>query len=158
MKQMSTALWAAVLSISGNGASAQEYAAEVSNPPSSVAHATEAPPERAWYEAEEPKEVRGYLGGLLAAGIGVNGRIDSGQKVYVDTSLLFALRGGLLLGRGSRWMLGFEVAPVSNRLDWRRRATATGFVSFGSLVPIRNSTRWAWLWKIGLGVGGGFDY
>jgi hypothetical protein len=141
MKRTSMALWAAILSILPSGVSAQEYAAE-----------------RAWYEEEETKELHGYLGGLLAAGIGVNGQIDSGQKAYVDTSLLFALRGGLLVGRGSRWMLGFEVAPVSNRLDWRRRATATGFVSFGRLVPIRASKRWAWLWKIGLGVGGGFDY
>jgi hypothetical protein len=86
----------------------------------------------------------------------VNGQIDTGTKAYVDTSVLFALRGGLLLGKGNRWLLGFEVAPVSNRLDWRFRATATGFVSFGSLVSIKDSKEWAWLWKVG--VGGGLDY
>lgn len=114
--------------------------------------------EKPWWEQEEESRVRGYIGGLLAAGVGVNGRIDSAQKAYLDTSVMFALRGGLLLGKGNRWMLGFEVAPASNRLDWRLRATATGFVSVGSLVSIRNSAEWAWLWKVGVGLGGGLDY
>lgn len=120
---------------------------------------TEAPAEeKAWYEEEESSEVRGYIGGLLGAGFGLNGQVDTGVNPYVDTSVLFALRGGLLLGKGNRWLLGFEVAPVSNRIDWRSRATATGFVSFGSLVSIKDSKKWAWLWKVGLGVGGGLDY
>ncbi len=114
--------------------------------------------EKAWYEEEESSKVRGFIGGLLGAGFGVNGQLDTGTKAYVETSVLFALRGGLLLGKGNRWLLGFEVAPVSNRLDWRLRATPTGFVSFGSLVSIRGSKKWAWLWKVGLGVGGGLDY
>lgn len=109
--------------------------------------------------AQEPRSrVRGYLGGLLGAGVGVNGQIDSGQNAFVDTSVLFAFRGGLLLGEANRWMLGLEVAPATNRLDWRRSGTATGFVSVGSLVPIGNSKEWAWLWKVGVGVGGGRDY
>jgi hypothetical protein len=111
-----------------------------------------------WEEEEETSEVRGYIGGLLAAGFGVNGQSDTGTKAYVDTSVLFALRGGLLLGKGNRWMLGFEVAPVTNRLDWRLSPTATGFVSFGSLVSIKDSKKWAWLWKVGVGVGGGLDW
>ena len=55
-------------------------------------------------------------------------------------------------------ILGFEVAPVSNKLDWRLLATATGFLSVGSLVSIKDSKKWAWFWKVGVGVGGGFDY
>jgi hypothetical protein len=117
---------------------------------------TEAPAEeKAWYEEEESSGVRGYVGGLLGMGFGVNGQLDTGTKAYVEASLLFALRGGLLLGKGNRWLLGFEVAPMSNRIDWRLRAVATSFVSFGSLVSIRGSKKWAWLWKVGIGVGGG---
>jgi hypothetical protein len=108
--------------------------------------------------ASRGERPRGFVGGLLGVGVGVNGGIDSGLASYVDTSLLFAARGGLLLGKGHRWWLGFEVAPTTNRLDWRREATATGFVSFGSLVPIRDRREWSWLWKLGVGVGGGFDY
>ena len=85
--------------------------------------------EKAWWEDEESSKPRGYVGGLLGVGFGVNGQLDTGTKAYVDTSLLFALRGGLLLGKGNRWIFGFEVAPVTNRLDWRRLATATGFFS-----------------------------
>ena len=119
----------------------------------------EAPPQTVWWEEEEETgETRGFIGGLLGVGFGVNGQIDSGLKADVDTSVLFALRGGLLMGKGSRWMLGFEVAPVSNRLDWRLRATATGFVSFGSLVQIKDHKKWDWFWKVGVGVGGGLDY
>lgn len=114
--------------------------------------------ERAWWGEEESSRIRGYIGGLLAAGVGANAQLDSSTEAYVDTSLLFALRGGLLLGQGNRWLLGLEVAPLTNRLDWRFGPTATGFVSFGSLVSIKDSERWAWLWKIGLGAGGGFDY
>jgi hypothetical protein len=111
-----------------------------------------------WWEEEESGEVRGYIGAVLAAGIGVNGQIDTPGRAYVDTSVLFALRGGLLMGKDSRWMLGFEVAPLSNRLDWRLRATATGFISVGSLVPLKRHRNMAWLWKVGVGVGGGLDY
>jgi len=114
--------------------------------------------EGAWWEEEESSKVRGYIGGIVGAGVGVNGQLDTGTKPYVDTSALLAFRGGLLLGKGNRWLLGFEVAPATNRFDWRLLATATGFVSFGSLVPIKDSKRWAWLWKVGIGVGGGFDY
>lgn len=114
--------------------------------------------ETPWWEEEDSGEVRGYIGGILGAGIGVNGQIDTPGRAYVDTSVLFALRGGLLMGKGSRWMLGFEVAPVSNRLDWRLRATATGFLSVGSLVPLKRHRNMAWLWKVGIGVGGGLDY
>jgi hypothetical protein len=136
-----------------SAANAQEAVGTVES--ESSAEPTE---QKVWYEEEESSEVRGYIGGLLGAGFGVNGQIDTGTKAYVDTSVMFALRGGLLLGKGNRWMLGFEVAPVSNRLDWRFRATATGFVSFGSLVSIKDSKKWAWLWKVGVGVGGGLDY
>lgn len=114
--------------------------------------------ERTWWEEEEASRVRGYIGAIVGVGVGVNGQLDAGVQAYVDTSALLALRGGLLLGKGNRWLLGFEVAPATNRLDWRLDATATGFVSFGSLVSIKDSKRWAWLWKIGVGVGGGFDY
>ena len=114
--------------------------------------------QRPWWEEEKSGKTGGYIGCLLAAGVGANGQLDSGTEAYVDTSLLFALRGGLLLGEDKRWLLGLEVAPLTNRLDWRLSATATGFVSFGSLVSIKDSESWAWLWKIGLGVGGGFDY
>ena len=106
----------------------------------------------------EEGEVRGYIGAILGAGIGVNGQIDTPGRAYVDTSVLFALRGGLLMGKDSRWILGFEVAPVSNRLDWRLRATATGFLQFGSLVPLKRHRNMAWLWKVGIGAGGGLDY
>jgi hypothetical protein len=110
-------------------------------------------------EAQQSKtDQRGFIGGLLGVGIGLNGQVGSGTAVYADTSLLFGIRGGLLLGKDSRWLLGFEVAPTTNRLDWRRAPTATGFASFGSLVPIRNSREWSWLWKVGFGVGGGYDY
>lgn len=150
MRQMFIAILALGLLAIGGEAQAQS---------TEEAATTEAPAEeKAWYEEEESSEVRGYIGGLLGAGFGVNGQIDTGTRAYVDTSVLFALRGGLLLGKGNRWMLGFEVAPVSNRLDWRYRATATGFVSFGSLVSIKDSKKWAWLWKVGVGVGGGLDY
>ena len=111
-----------------------------------------------WWEEEEEYHVKGYIGGLLGAGFGVNGQIDTGQKAYVDTTILFGLRGGLLMGKRNRWVLGFEVAPVSNRLDWRLLATATGLISVGSLVSIKGSKKWAWLWKVGAGVGGGLDY
>ena len=152
MKQMFIALLSlAVLSVSGI-ALAQEAEAE---PAASSETASEPTP---WYEQEEESRTRGFIGGLLGAGFGVNGQIDTNTDAYVETSLLFALRGGLLLGEGNRWMLGFEVAPVSNRLDWRLRATATGFVSFGSLVTLKKRENWAWLWKVGLGVGGGLDY
>ena len=154
MKQMFIAVLAlAMVSVSGV-AQAQSAEGEASPAESSKVAAEPKP----WYEQKEESRTRGYIGGLLGVGFGVNGQIDSGAKAYVDTSLLFALRGGLLLGEGNRWMLGFEVAPVSNRLDWRARATATGFVSFGSMVDIREREKWSWLWKIGLGVGGGLDY
>lgn len=104
------------------------------------------------------KRVGGHLGGLLAAGVGVNGQVDSGQRAYVDTSVLFAFRGGLLLGEGHRWVLSVEVAPATNRLDWRRSATVTGILSVGNLVPIRSGKEWAWFWKVGVGAGGGRDY
>lgn len=154
MKQMFIAVLAlAMLAVSGV-AEAQGIQGEPIPAESSQA-ASEPKP---WYEQKEETRTRGYLGGLLGVGFGVNGQLDTGTKAYVDTSLLFALRGGLLLGEGNRWMFGFEVAPVSNRLDWRLRATATGIVSFGSLVQIREREKWAWLWKVGVGVGGGLDY
>jgi hypothetical protein len=111
-----------------------------------------------WWEEEEETHLRGYIGGILGAGFGVSGQLDTGLKPYVDTTLLFGIRGGLLMGKGNRWVLGFEVAPVSNRLDWRLLATATGFISVGSLVSIKDSKKWAWFWKVGAGVGGGLDY
>lgn len=114
--------------------------------------------ERAWWEEEESSRVRGYLGAIVGVGVGANGQLDAGIETYVDTSALLAFRGGLLLGRGHRWIFGFEVAPTTDRLDWRLRGTAMGFVSFGSLVDVRNRRDWAWLWKVGVGVGGGFDY
>jgi hypothetical protein len=131
------------------------------NDTGSIAHAEGRPAaagQSPWWDEDEPSKVRGYLGGLLAAGVGANGQLDSVTEAYVDTSLLFALRGGLLLGKGNRWLLGLELAPLTNRLDWRLGPTATGFVSFGSLVSIKESEQWAWLWKIGFGAGGGFDY
>lgn len=100
----------------------------------------------------------GFVGGLFGAGFGVNGEIDSARKAYYETSLLFAVRGGLLLGKGHRHVLGFEVAPTTNRIDWRLRGTATFFASYGTLVPVRDRKDWSWLWRIGLGVGGGYDY
>lgn len=152
MKQMFVAvLTLAMLSVSGV---AFAQAAEAEPAASSKAAAEPKP----WYEQKEESRTRGFIGGLLGVGFGVNGQSDTGTNAYVDTSLLFALRGGLLLGEGNRWVLGFEVAPVSNRLDWRLRATATGFVSIGSLVSIKGSDKWAWLWKVGVGVGGGLDY
>ncbi len=120
-------------------------------------------PEGTWSQAAPPEEeegtkVRGFIGGLLGVGFGVNGQIDSGRKAHVDTSLLFALRGGLLVGKEHRDMITFEVAPVTNKLDWRLSPTATFFASYGRLVPLRDRKDWSWLWRVGLGVGGGLDY
>lgn len=156
MRQMFIAMLALGLLAGASDAQAQETEGAAST--EATAETAETKQTVWWEEEEERKETRGFLGGLLGAGFGVNGQIDSGQKAYVDASVLFALRGGLLMGKGSRWMLGFEVAPVSNRLDWRFRATPTGFVSFGSLVPIKGSKKWDWLWSVGVGVGGGLDY
>ena len=41
-----------------------------------------------WWEEEEEYHVKGYIGGILGAGFGVNGQIDTGQKAYVDTTIL----------------------------------------------------------------------
>lgn len=101
---------------------------------------------------------RGFVGGLLGAGFGVNGETDSRRTAYYETSLLFAVRGGLLLGDGHRHVLTFEVAPTTNRIDWRLRGTATFFASYGTLVPLRDRKDWSWLWRVGVGVGGGYDY
>ena len=101
---------------------------------------------------------RGFVGGMFGAGFGVNGETDSGRRAYYETSLLFAARGGLLLGESYRHVLGFEVAPTTNRIDWRLRGTATFLVSYGMRVPIRDRKDWSWLWRVGLGLGGGYDY
>lgn len=105
-----------------------------------------------------PTKPLGFVGGLFGAGFGVNGETNSGRPAYYETSLLFAVRGGLLLGEDHRQVLSFEVAPTTNRIDWRLRGTATFFVSYGTLVPIRDRKDWSWLWRVGVGVGGGYDY
>ena len=160
MRQMFIAILALGLLAWVGNAKAQETAGATETEATAEADASpQSTEEKPWWEEEEESDgVRGYIGGLLAAGFGVNGQIDTGVKPYVDTTLLFGLRGGLLLGKGNRWVLGFEVAPVSNKLDWRLLATATGFLSVGSLVSIKDSKKWAWFWKVGVGVGGGFDY
>jgi hypothetical protein len=168
MKEMRFAFLALGLLVSAGVAHAQDFVVEESPEaaqpgdteptPTEPVYDEEVPRPKYWWEYEEETEVRGYIGGLLGAGIGLNGQINSGQDPYVDTSVLFALRGGLAVGRDNQWLLGFEVAPVTNKLDWRLQATATGFVTFGSLVPIRGSKEWAWLWKVGFGLGGGLDY
>lgn len=115
----------------------------------------------AWAQLDEgaaQSRPLGFVGGLFGAGFGVNGEMDSGRKPYYETSLLFAVRGGLLLGEGHRHVLSFEVAPTTNRIDWRLRGTATFFASYGTLVPVRDHRDWSWLWRVGLGVGGGYDY
>ena len=159
MRQMFIAILALGLLARVGEAHAQEAEGAVEGESTAETGTTESSDQTVWWEEEEEtSETRGYIGGLLGVGFGVNGQADTGTNANVDTSLLFALRGGLLLGKGSRWMLGFEVAPVTNILDWDLHAAATGFVSFGSLVSIGNSKKWAWLWKVGVGVGGGFDY
>lgn len=148
-----------LLATSGEAfAQSEEEASEVETSAETETAASQTTEQRPWWEEEDAHHVKGYIGGLLGAGFGVNGQLDTGVKPYVDTTLLFGLRGGLLLGKGNRWVLGFEVAPVSNKLDWRLLATATGFLSVGSLVSIKDSKKWAWFWKVGVGVGGGFDY
>ena len=109
-------------------------------------------------EKEPYTESRGFIGALLGAGFGVNGQLDTGLKPFVETSLLFGLRGGLLLGKEHRGVITFEVAPVTNKLDWNLDPTVTGLVSGGKLVQIKQSEDWAWHWKVGVGVGGGLDY
>ena len=86
---------------------------------------------RAEAETEPYTESRGFIGSLLGVGFGVNGQLDTGLKPFVQTSLLFGLRGGLLMGKEHRGVLTFEVAPVTNKLDWNLRPTATGLVSGG---------------------------
>ncbi len=116
---------------------------------------------KAWAQSDEaasPSKPLGFVGGLLGAGFGVNGESDSGRRAYYETSLLFAVRGGLLLGDDHRHLLGFEAAPTTNRIDWRLRGTATFFASYGTLVPIRHRKDWSWLWRVGIGVGGGYAY
>ena len=112
-----------------------------------------------YYEEDNTyTESRGFLGGLLGVGIGVNGQIDSGRRAWVDTSATFALRGGILMGEEHRGTLTFEVAPVTTKLDWTLQPTATGIVSGGKLVQIRKDKAWAWHWEVGVGFGGGLDY
>lgn len=107
----------------------------------------------------EPEyRVRGFIGGVVGAGFALNGQIDSDRRPDVDTSVLFALRGGLLLGEKHRNVITFEVAPVSNKIDWSLRATPTFLLSYGRLHSIHGREDWAWFWKVGAGVGGGLDY
>lgn len=109
-------------------------------------------------EKKSKPKPRGFIGGMLGAGFAVSGEINSGVKADVDASLLFALRGGLLVGDDHRGVITFEVAPVTNKLFWPLQPTASGFVSFGRLKQIRKSEEWSWLWKVGVGMGGGLDY
>jgi len=94
---------------------------------------------------------------MLGVGIGINGQLDTATEWYADTTLIFALRGGVLLGEAHRGTITLEVAPATNRLDWTQQATATGFVSGGKLVQIRDHRDWAWHVQVGLGVGGGYS-
>lgn len=115
---------------------------------------------QAQYDEEEVPytESRGFIGALLGAGFGVNQKLDTGTKAYVDTSALFALRGGVLLGKLHRGTITLEFAPVSNKLDWTLHPVLSGFVSGGQLVQIKNDRAWAWHWKVGIGLAGGWDY
>jgi len=105
-------------------------------------------------ERPERQGARGFAGGALGAGFSFADRQD-GEDLDYDTSLLFALRGGLLFGKKQRNILTFEVAPLSNRITWELDATASFFASYGRRRPIRHSQKWDWVWRVGPGIGGG---
>ena len=108
-------------------------------------------------ESADQRKPRGFVGGLLGAGFAAS-EFETNRDAHVDASLLFALRGGLLVGGEHRGVVTFELAPVTNKIDWSFGPTTTFLASFGMLRAIGRTGGWAWLWKVGVGVGGGLDY
>lgn len=124
--------------------------------PVAGAQSAEAPTANQEPESTHSKP-RGFIGGLLGAGFAAS-EFEINRKAHVDASLLFALRGGLQVGAGHRGVITFELAPVTNKIDWSFGPTTTFLASFGMLRAIGSTGSWSWLWKIGVGVGGGLDY
>ena len=109
------------------------------------------------YAEEERDGPIGFIGALLGAGFALNGQFSSGLSTHFDTSLVFGLRGGLLVGDDHRGLVGFELAPATNKIDWRLRPTTSFITTFGTLITLRKPDRF-WVWRVGVGVGGGLDY
>ena len=141
-----TLLW--VTAANGQPAEAPNEAKAADEP------AAEALPEDQTGRRSKP---RGFVGGLLGAGIAPS-EFELNRKAHIDASLLFALRGGLLLGAEHLVVVTFELAPMTNKIDWSLRPTTTFLTSAGKLRKIGDTGDWAWLWKVGAGVGGGLDY
>lgn len=117
----------------------------------------EVPPEPLVQSEEaSPPNHRGFVGGLLGGGFAAS-ELEPNRKAHVDASLLFAIRGGLFVGADRLGVITFELAPMMNKIDWSFRPTATFLTSFGKLRKIGRTGDWAWLWKVGVGIGGGLD-
>ena len=111
-----------------------------------------------WTHAKEehPSNVSSFIGLTVAAGV-LNGGYTASQSSTwgkgVDSTVLFALRAGVLLGRTE---LAVEVAPFSDIWDAQRekgpafQANAT----FGYLLPFKRleSGTLAWPLRVGIGV------
>jgi hypothetical protein len=102
-----------------------------------------------------PANVSSFIGLTVAAGV-LNGGYTASQSSMwgkgVDSTLLFALRAGVLLGRTE---LALEVAPFSDVWD-AQRAKGPAFqanATFGYLIPFKQLESGSLAWPLRAGIG-----
>jgi hypothetical protein len=105
--------------------------------------------------------VRTFIGLTLAGGM-INGGYTSSEATIwgkgLDSAALFALRGGVLLGRTE---IALEIAPFTRAWD-AQRETGPAFdanVTFGYRIPFARvgETPLAWPLRVGVGILAGGD-